>query len=68
MKATELIRYLDATVDKWGDIDCMLDFDSESEYLYNISSVFCDINPMDNTDASLVFATYETKAALSIVK
>ena len=67
MKITELQRYLQATLDRFGDVDCLMDIDPESEDLYEVDSIFCDVNPDDENDVNLVFACFEVRPMLKLV-
>ncbi len=68
MRITDLQNYLSATLERFGNLEVLLDFDPEDEDLYEIDSVFCDINPDDETDVSLVLACFETRNTLRVVK
>lgn len=68
MKISEMLVYLEASYKKWGDIDCLIDVDPSDDDLYEVTSIFADINPKDENDVSLVFALFETKHKLVAVK
>lgn len=68
MKISEVLVYLNATYKKWGDVECLIDVDPSDDDLYEMASIFVDLNPEDETDANLVFALFETKHKLVAVK
>lgn len=68
MKISEVQKYLDATITRFGDLECLIDVDPNDEDLYSLEGIFCDINPDDETDVSLVFALFEIKHKLMAVK
>lgn len=68
MRISEMQRYLNATLEKFGDLECLLDFDPEAEDIYEIEGIFCDVNPDDETDVQLVFSTFPVRQALKAVK
>ena len=68
MKVSDLQRYLAATLEKFGDVECLLDVDAEDEDLYTIEGVFCDVSDTDPNDVNSLIACYEVRATLSLVK
>lgn len=68
MKASRLMHYLQASMERWGDLDCYIDLDPTGEDIYQIEDVFCDMNADDDSEKSLVLCHYATRPILKAVE
>lgn len=64
MKVSDLIDRLHLAIERWGDLECMLDLGED--YIYGLEDVFVELEHEEAVH--LLLSTYTTAPYLKVVK
>lgn len=65
MKLSKLLHLLEASIERWGDIDCFVHADADDEHFILIEDVVGEF--IGNEDPILVLTAYETRPMLKLI-